>query len=111
MSHQSISLEVESGIARLILKRPARLNALTASMLGEIRDALCSPDVTTARVLILTGAGRAFCSGQDLSERVPPVGAPPVDLGASIENLYKPVVLALRSLPLPVIAAVNGPAA
>jgi 2-(1,2-epoxy-1,2-dihydrophenyl)acetyl-CoA isomerase len=65
----------------------------------------------SARVLILTGAGRGFCAGQDLGDRVVAPGGAPPDLGKSIENGYKPLILALRRLPLPVIAAVNGVAA
>src|SRR6201996_4571274 len=60
-----------------------------------------------ARVLVLTGAGRGFCAGQDLSDRAVAPGAAPPDLGESIEKAYKPLILALRQLPLPIIAAVN----
>jgi 2-(1,2-epoxy-1,2-dihydrophenyl)acetyl-CoA isomerase len=63
------------------------------------------------RALVLTGAGRAFCAGQDLQDRAVAPGDAPRDLGASLEANYKPLVLALRALPMPVIAAVNGVAA
>src|SRR5437588_11089197 len=80
-------------------------------MHAEVRAALASLKDQPARVLVITGAGRGFCAGQDLNERaVAPGGAPP-DLAASIEHSYKPLVLALRSLGLPVLAAVNGVAA
>jgi 2-(1,2-epoxy-1,2-dihydrophenyl)acetyl-CoA isomerase len=78
----------------------------------ELRDAL--DDVRNggeARVLLLTGEGRAFCAGQDLSDRAVAPGEAPVDLGASIEENYRPLVLGLRALPLPVVCAVNGVAA
>src|SRR5437588_807211 len=80
-------------------------------MHGEVRAALLTLRDSAARALVITGAGRGFCAGQDLNDRaVAPGGAPP-DLAASIERNYKPLVLALRSLPMPVIAAVNGVAA
>jgi 2-(1,2-epoxy-1,2-dihydrophenyl)acetyl-CoA isomerase len=94
------------------LNRPDRLNSFTAAMHEELRDALARVKAdTTARVLLLTGAGRGFCAGQDLSDRAVAPGSAPVDLGASIENLYRPLVLTLRSLPVPVVCAVNGVAA
>jgi 2-(1,2-epoxy-1,2-dihydrophenyl)acetyl-CoA isomerase len=65
----------------------------------------------SARVLVITGAGRGFCAGQDLGDRAVAPGGAAADLGESIEKNYKPLVLALRSLPMPVIAAVNGVAA
>ena len=81
-------------------------------MHAEVRDALGTVRAdASARVLLLTGAGRGFCAGQDLGDRAVAPGGAPVDLGASIERNYKPLVLALRALPLPVICAVNGVAA
>jgi 2-(1,2-epoxy-1,2-dihydrophenyl)acetyl-CoA isomerase len=80
-------------------------------MHGEVRDALNSLRTSEARVLILTGAGRGFCAGQDLGDRAVAPGGDGVDLGDSIEKYYKPLVLALHDLPMPVIAAVNGVAA
>jgi 2-(1,2-epoxy-1,2-dihydrophenyl)acetyl-CoA isomerase len=65
----------------------------------------------TARVFVLTGAGRGFCAGQDLSDRAVAPGGTPVDLGESVDKYYGPLVRALRALPLPVICAVNGVAA
>lgn len=103
--------EYSDGIARITLNRPDKLNSFTAAMHGELRQAIERAGSAGARALILTGAGRAFCTGQDLAERIVPPGALPPDLGHSIETHYKPLVLALRALPMPVIAAVNGAAA
>jgi 2-(1,2-epoxy-1,2-dihydrophenyl)acetyl-CoA isomerase len=81
-------------------------------MHAELRAALAQvKSDASLRVLLLTGAGRGFCSGQDLSEREVPPGAEPVDIGATIERNYKPLVLTLHALPLPVVCAVNGVAA
>ena len=107
----AILYQFSDGVARITLNRPDKLNSLNEAMHGELRQAIGRVQTDGARSLILTGAGRAFCTGQDLSERVTPPGASPPDLGLSIETHYKPLVLALRALPLPVIAAVNGAAA
>jgi 2-(1,2-epoxy-1,2-dihydrophenyl)acetyl-CoA isomerase len=80
-------------------------------MHGEVRDALAGLPARGARVLVLTGAGRGFCAGQDLGDRAVAPGSAAVDLGESIDKYYKPLVLALHNLPMPVIAAVNGVAA
>ncbi len=111
MDYSTIQYAVEAGIARIVLNRPERLNAFNGAMHAEIRDALARVAGDGASVLVLTGAGRAFCAGQDLGERqaVPDGGR--ADLGESIERNYKPLVLALRGLPLPTVAAVNGVAA
>src|SRR6185295_7169456 len=109
MSYQTILCEVSDGIARLTLNRPDRLNSFNVEMHGEVRDALGKlAQDRAARVLVLSGAGRGFCAGQDLGDRA---GAQGVHLGESIEKYYKPLVVALRNLPMPVIAAVNGVAA
>ena len=112
MSYEQIRFETADGIARITLNRPDRLNSFTSQMHGELRDALSRVSSTgDARVLLLTGAGRGFCAGQDLSDRAVAPGSAPVDLGASIAENYRPLVLALRNLPLPVVCAVNGVAA
>ena len=112
MSYQHILYAVEGGVARLTLNRPDRLNSFNDAMHAEVRDALSSVKASAeVRVLLLTGAGRGFCAGQDLSDRAVAPGSEPVDLGASIERNYKPLVLSLRALPLPVVCAVNGVAA
>ena len=112
MAYESILYESADGIARITLNRPERLNSFTRAMHGELRDALAKVGGDRGvRVLLLTGAGRGFCAGQDLSDRAVAPGDAPVDLGESIESNYRPLVLALRSLPLPVVCAVNGVAA
>jgi 2-(1,2-epoxy-1,2-dihydrophenyl)acetyl-CoA isomerase len=112
MSYQTILLDLSDGIARLTLNRPDRLNSFNVQMHDEVRDALGRVKSDPAsRVLILTGAGRGFCAGQDLSDRAVAPGGGAVDLGESIELRYKPLVMTLRNLELPVIAAVNGVAA
>ena len=112
MSYQHILFAIDGGIARLTLNRPDRLNSFNDAMHAEVRDALSRVrGVASTRVLLLTGAGRGFCAGQDLSDRAVSAGGAPVDLGASIERNYKPLVLGLRALPMPVICAVNGVAA
>jgi len=109
MSYETILFTLERGIARLTLNRPDKLNSFNAKMHAEVREAL--ELARAARVLVLTGAGRGFCAGQDLADRAVAPGGESVDLGDSIERHYKPLVLALQRLPIPVIAAVNGVAA
>ena len=111
MSYETILFAVDGGVARLTLNRPDKLNSFNTQMHGEIRQALATLPASGARVLVLTGAGRGFCAGQDLGDRAVTPGSQAVDLGESIEKHYNPLVLALQSLPMPVIAAVNGVAA
>jgi 2-(1,2-epoxy-1,2-dihydrophenyl)acetyl-CoA isomerase len=110
--YQNILFEIAGGVARLTLNRPEKLNSFTVAMHGEVRAALevvrADPAV---RALLLTGAGRAFCAGQDLNDRAVAPGAVPADLGDSIEKYYGPLIKSLRALPLPVVCAVNGIAA
>jgi 2-(1,2-epoxy-1,2-dihydrophenyl)acetyl-CoA isomerase len=115
MNHETIRFEVAEGIARLTLNRPERLNSFNLTMHAEVKAALARVAEGAAdrsiRVLVLTGAGRGFCAGQDLSDRAVAPGDAPPDLGESIEKHYGPLVLALRRLPIPVVCAVNGVAA
>jgi 2-(1,2-epoxy-1,2-dihydrophenyl)acetyl-CoA isomerase len=111
MSYDSIQFAIVDSVARLTLNRPDKLNSFTAAMHAEVRDALGRVRAEGARVLVLTGAGRGFCAGQDLSDRAVAPGGQGADLGDSIERNYAPLILSLRALPLPVIAAVNGVAA
>ncbi len=109
---QTVRVEKADGVATLTLSRPDRLNSFTVAMHEEVRTALAQLRADAAvRCLVLTGAGRGFCAGQDLSDRAVDPGAQPVDLGDSIDRYYKPLVLTLRSWEMPTIAAVNGVAA
>ena len=103
----------DAAVRTLVLNRPAALNAFDGALLGERSAALDAAAADAAvRAVVLTGAGRAFCAGQDLADpaiaTVP--GAPPPDLGALVER-WNRVALRLRSMPVPVVAAVNGVAA
>lgn len=107
-NYETIELRLEGGIARLTLNRPDRLNSFTVRMHEEVADALGR--LGAARVLVLTGAGRGFCAGQDLNDRAVAPGEE-VDLGESVEVRYNPLIRRLTSLEMPVIARVNGVAA
>jgi len=114
MTYQHILFEISGGIAKLTLNRPDKLNSFTQAMHLEVRHALAlTATDPTARVLVLTGAGRGFCAGQDLADRAVAPGeeSKRADLGESVEQYYAPLVLSLRALPMPVICAVNGVAA
>ena len=98
--------------ARITLNRPERLNAFTAAMHVALREALDRIEAERGLgAMVITGAGRGFCAGQDLNERVAPPGGPPVDLGETVGRDVNPLITRLAALPLPVIAAVNGIAA
>jgi enoyl-CoA hydratase len=105
-----------TGVALVTLNRPHRLNALTSEMLGRIYDAFEGLGRDhTCRVIVLTGAGRGFCAGDDLQDYRPPDWVP-VDVGTIQSNMYQQKYVAqlvprMRALPQPVIAAVNGPVA
>jgi len=112
MNYENILFDISDGVATLTLNRPDKLNSFTQAMHDEVRHALHKVGADkSVRVFVLTGAGRGFCAGQDLSDRAVEPGARPVDLGDSVEKNYAPLVLALRALPMPVICAVNGVAA
>jgi len=107
--YQSIIVQHDGPIARITLNRPDRLNSFTAAMHEELKEAL--NEVAEARVIVLTGAGRGFCAGQDLNDRAVTSGGHPVDLGMTVETAWNPLVRKITSLPQPVIARVNGVAA
>ncbi len=108
MSFENIGFSITDNIARLTLNRPKSLNSFNEAMHGEVRSALDEVESGSCRVLLMTGAGRGFCAGQDLTDRhVAPGDAPP-DLGYTLENFYNPLIRRLRNLEMPVICAVNG---
>ena len=108
MSYESIIFSSADRIARIVLNRPDRLNSFTRAMHAELRDALAN--LGEARVLILTGAGRGFCAGQDLNDRAVAPGES-VDLGETVDECWNPLIRTLATLPQPVIARINGVAA
>ena len=110
MTSPTILLDWHERVATITLNRPDQLNSFTAGMHRELRNALDKVERQRARALILTGAGRGFCAGQDLSELNFTPGQM-TDLGQLIDEQFNPLVRRLRAMPLPVIAAVNGVAA
>jgi 2-(1,2-epoxy-1,2-dihydrophenyl)acetyl-CoA isomerase len=103
-------------VCTITLNRPSALNSFTSAMHEALAAALAAAESDpSVRCLVLTGAGRGFCAGQDLSDpAIAPdltPGAKPTDVGNVIERFYKPLALRLRAMPIPVIAAVNGVAA
>ena len=106
-AYSTITLGIEHDIALLTLNRPDKLNALNAQMRAEITDA-CGFAARQARVLVLTGMGRAFCAGQDLSDAG---NAASLDLERVLRDEYVPMLRAISECPIPTIAAVNGAAA
>lgn len=112
MDYDSIGFACAEGVAQITLSRPDRLNAFTAAMHEELAHALSRAEADPAiRALLLTGAGRGFCAGQDLGDRAVAPGGEGVDLGASVERYYAPLIRRLTEMPKPVVCAVNGVAA
>jgi 2-(1,2-epoxy-1,2-dihydrophenyl)acetyl-CoA isomerase len=109
MNEPLILVTKAAAVTTLILNRPAAMNSFTAAMHQELMVALnAAADDRAVRCVVITGQGRGFCAGQDLGD---PAAAPGMDLGVLIATYYKPLVQRLRSMPVPVIAAVNGVAA
>ncbi len=108
MNYETILFEARDRVGRITLNRPDRLNSFTVQMHREVSHALDEGIAGKMRVLLITGAGRGFCAGQDLSD---PAVRPGSDLKDALELHYNPLVRRLASLELPVIAAVNGVAA
>ena len=112
MSYETISvaLNTSSRVATVTLNRPDKLNSFTRAMHKELRAALDEVEAAGIRALVLTGAGRGFCAGQDLADLDFTPGAM-TDLGGLIDEHFNPLIRRLQALPMPVIAAVNGTAA
>jgi 2-(1,2-epoxy-1,2-dihydrophenyl)acetyl-CoA isomerase len=107
MAEQLVLIETAGAVRKLTLNRPAALNSFTSAMHRELRSALdAAADDAAVRCLVITGAGRGFCAGQDLND--PEVGT---NVGQVVERIYKPLALRIASMPIPVIAMVNGVAA
>lgn len=111
MSDRYVLREVSNGVLTVTMNRPDVLNSCNRAMVAELHRAFVSAAEDDAvRAVVLTATGRAFCAGQDLAEAVPSDGSAPPDLGSIVEG-YNALVLAIRRLEKPVIAAVNGVAA
>lgn len=112
MTFETIKLEIGQSLATVTLNRPDRLNSVNARMRQELIDAMDAiAHDSTARALLITGAGKAFCAGQDLNERRRSPNTPPPDLSISLLDGYNPLVSRIKALKVPVICAVNGVAA
>jgi 2-(1,2-epoxy-1,2-dihydrophenyl)acetyl-CoA isomerase len=108
----SLLVAAHGAVRVLTLNRPASLNSFNGEMHGRLRGALDEAAADAAvRAVVITGAGRAFCAGQDLNDPELGMHGGVPDVGGVVEKLYKPLALRVRSLPVPVVAAVNGVAA
>lgn len=107
-----VLIEKRHGLTLITLNRPDKLNAFNEEQHHALKAAIdASSADRTCRAVILTGAGRGFCAGQDLGDRVRPEGGAAPDLGATLESFYNPLIRAIRVMDKPIIAAVNGVAA
>ena len=106
--NDSVAIRLENNVLHLTLNRPEKLNAFNPEMHLALRQGLNRAEQDeSVRAVLLTGAGRGFCAGQDLAERNPDAGNTAPDLGATIEEYYNPLVRQIRALPKPVICAVQ----
>lgn len=109
MTYQHLLWTEDAGVAEITLNRPEVLNSVNELMGRELQEALQRAADPSIRAVLLTGAGRGFCAGQDLAETQSPGG--PVDFSAIVRRKYSPIVTAIRQLQKPVVCAVNGVAA
>jgi 2-(1,2-epoxy-1,2-dihydrophenyl)acetyl-CoA isomerase len=108
----ALIVSVEAGVQRLTLNRPDKLNAFNPELLGALRAAFRqAAQDAEIRAVLLTGSGRGFCAGADLNQRDVGPNAPPVDLSVALDTVYNPMILQMRTLPKPIVCAVNGIAA
>jgi 2-(1,2-epoxy-1,2-dihydrophenyl)acetyl-CoA isomerase len=112
MSEPLVQVRQDGAVRTLVLNRPAALNSFTGAMHRELLAALDAAAADAGvRALVLTGSGRGFCAGQDLNDPEMAASKNEPDIGGLIERYYRPLALRVRSLPIPVVAAVNGVAA
>ena len=112
MDFNNIEFDINDGVATLTLNRPKALNSFTTEMHAEIRTVMQQViEDAGIRCLVITGAGRGFCAGQDLGDRAQTTAGGVPDVGASVEKNYNPLIRSIMNLPKPVICAVNGVAA
>jgi 2-(1,2-epoxy-1,2-dihydrophenyl)acetyl-CoA isomerase len=113
MDETSVLVEVSDGYRVLTLNRPDKLNSFTGAMHRALKAALDEAEADKAcKAVLITGAGRGFCAGQDLADpEIQPMPGDPPDLGETLEKTYNPLIRQLRALPMPIVCAVNGIAA
>ena len=107
----TILTELHGDLTQITLNRPDRLNSFNEEMHLALRAALDATVTSGSRAILLTGAGRGFCAGQDLGDRDPTKMDGPPDLGATLENFYNPLVRQIKGINIPIVCAVNGVAA
>ncbi len=112
MSYEQIALAIDNGLATLTLNQPDKLNAVSRKMIAELKtcwESLAADG--SVRAVLLTGAGRGFCAGADLSDPGRGAGGEAADSGSALDKFFNPVIRLMRTMPKPIVAAVNGPAA